>query len=100
MFPVLFVCVLVLAGACKKVCYQCNQYCAYCVAKSDSSVSYVTCANKTTSEIRVDSILYNYQDSGFVCNLLKNQTEVCDGKNSIKDGITYYQKENYFCTPQ
>ena len=88
------------AGSCKKVCYSCRQYCAYCALKKDSSIIYQVCTDRTNDHFRIDSILNSFPDSTYVCNLLNNETDICDGKNSISQGVTYYEKQNYFCSPQ
>jgi hypothetical protein len=92
--------VLLSITACKKVCYQCTQYCAYCVNKNDSAIAYKICANNIQGEGQIDVILTAYQDSGYTCNLLNQQIEICDNKNAINGGVTYYEQENYFCNPQ
>jgi hypothetical protein len=91
---------LITSFSCKKVCYSCSQYCAYCVNKQDSSIAYKICANKTTAYNKVDSFYYNFTDSNFICNKLTGQKDVCDNQNSIQDGISYYEKEDYFCAPK
>ena len=99
-FLILTLLLLFSATSCKKVCYQCNQYCAYCQLKSDSSIIYQVCTNKFGDHNRIDSIEAAFGDTTWVCNLQSNQVNVCDGKNNIDQGITYYEQENYFCTPQ
>ena len=99
LFLFFLVLLVAYASSCKKVCYQCNQYCAYCALKSDSSIIYQVCTNKFGDHQRIDSILAAF-DTAWICNLQSNQVAVCDGKNNIDQAVTYYEKENYFCTPQ
>ncbi len=89
--------VLVAIAGCKKVCYQCTQYCAYCVNTNDSSVAYKVCATNGQGNAHVNAVLTAYQDSGYVCNLLSQQTDICDTKNGIDKAITYFEQENYYC---
>jgi hypothetical protein len=98
--PTFLVLLVALAGSCKKSCYQCDQYCSYCELKSDSSVVYKICTNKFADHHRIDSIENTFSDTTFLCNILNNSVEVCDGPNAIAQGITYYEKEDYFCTPK
>ena len=92
--------VLVSANSCKKVCYECTQYCAYCALKSDTSIIYKVCTDKYSQHLRIDSIESSFPDSTYVCNILNHQVEVCDGQNSIAQGIAYYEQEDYFCSPK
>ncbi|HWB63577.1 MAG TPA: hypothetical protein VG603_08725 [Chitinophagales bacterium] len=85
--------------SCKRVCYQCTQYCAYCVNRADTSVAVKVCANKSTGNSEVNAMMQALHDSGYVCNLLNDQTNVCDGKNSITSAVDYYKKEDYYCSP-
>ena len=88
------------ATSCKKVCYKCTQYCAYCALKSDSSIIYKVCTNKYADHLKIDSIQGAFPDSVYICNILNKQVDVCDGKNAIAQGTAYYEKEDYFCTPE
>jgi len=97
-FPFLFLLLVVSATSCKKVCYDCTQYCAYCALKSDTSIIYKVCTSKYADRLRVDSIESSFPDSLYICNILNKQVEVCDGKNAIDQAITYYEQEDYFCT--
>ena len=94
-----FVLVLGSATSCKKSCYQCNQYCSYCVNRSDSSIVYKICTNKFGDHLRIDSIEATFPDSLYICNTLNNSTNICDGPNRIDQAITYYEEEDYFCSP-
>ena len=98
----LFVIVLLLgsANSCKKVCYTCNQYCAYCALKRDSSIVYKVCTDRFSDHLRIDSIENSFPDSLYICNILNNSTDVCDGQNSIAQAVVYYEKEDYFCVPK
>ena len=95
----LFFLLLGMVGSCKKSCYQCNQYCAYCVNRSDSSIRYKVCTNKFGDHPRIDSIENSFPDSVYICNILNNSVNVCDGPNAINTAVTYYEEEDYFCTP-
>ena len=96
----MFLLLVISVGSCKKACYQCDQYCAYCALKSDSSIVYKVCTNKFADHYRVDSIENSFPDSTYICNILKNSKEVCDGSNSISQAVSYYEKEDYFCSPK
>ena len=91
---------LACLSSCKKSCYVCTQYCAYCVSASDSSFLLEACALTTNEKINVTNHLRVWQDSGYRCNQLNTQTTVCDDKGHISSAVNYYQKENYFCDPQ
>ena len=87
-------------SSCKRSCYQCTQYCAYCVEKRDTSVAFKVCADKLSGDIKVDSFMRTLEDTNHICNLLSNQTDVCDGKNAINDAVSYYKKQDYYCNPK
>jgi hypothetical protein len=96
-------CILMVAAmpSCKKYCYACNQYCSYCVNRSDSSLVIKVCEGKATAKLQVDSIKIVLQNSGYICNLLNDQTSVCNQSNgSSNRTITYYEKKNYYSEPQ
>jgi hypothetical protein len=90
---------VITVGSCKKSCYQCNQYCSYCELKSDSSIVVKTCTKDFADHGRIDSI-ENATPNTYICNTLNNSTEVCDGPNAVSQAITYYEEEDYFCSPE
>lgn len=96
----LLICCLSITFSCKKACYNCHQYCAYCTAIADSSIVLKICANKSNETQRIDSFRRALQDTNYVCNLLKDDETVCDSKSAIKDGLSYYQKEDFYCEPK
>jgi len=100
-FLILMFLLLGLANSCKKACYSCNQYCAYCEKRTDSTIIYKFCTSNSSisGKLRIDSIENTFPDSLFRCNILQNSQEVCDGQDKIAQSITYYEKEDYFCTP-
>lgn len=91
---------LIAASSCKRVCYTCNQYCAYCIYKNDSTVTTKVCATGPSSTGKVDRSLQMLRDSGYNCTLLDNFSNVCDSKNSITGAIEYYHKQDYYCDPK
>jgi hypothetical protein len=91
---------MVLAGSCKKVCYQCNQYCVYCQKSKDSTIIYKVCDKTAINNHRIDSIRAAFPDTAFICNILNNSKQVCGNKNSANSGVNYYEQEDYFCTLQ
>ena len=90
--------VLLIASSCQK-CYQCNQYCAYCVSSTNPGIVYKSCAASDAYHVKVDSIKIAFQNSGYSCSLLNNDKKVCDGKNKINDAVNYYILEDYYCYP-
>lgn len=93
--------ILLTASSCKKVCYDCNQYCSYCVLKSNPDVAQKFCANKFSAQVKVDSIYHAFlMDTSYECNLLKNEKIVCDNKNASDEAISYYLKQDYYCNPK
>jgi hypothetical protein len=85
------------ASSCKK-CFNCQQYCAYCEAAGHTGVGIKVCATGTGSFARVDSFQRALTDSGYTCNLLQDNQDVCDNKNAVDDAYSFFQKQNYFCT--
>lgn len=90
---------LLTVSSCKRECYTCNQYCAYCLSK-DSSYYYKICAtNGSSGEISVNAEYSALSDSGYNCTQLMNTQNVCDGSKSIGNAVNYYQNEDYYCEP-
>ncbi|MBK8659825.1 MAG: hypothetical protein IPN22_13370 [Bacteroidetes bacterium] len=90
--------ILTLASSCSK-CYDCEQYCAYCVADNNTGISYKFCSTRDNTRAQVDSFYYSFPDSTFTCVKLQDERKVCDGKNGIDDAISYYLKQDYYCNP-
>ncbi len=96
---VFIVAVLILSGfaSCKKSCYTCSQYCAYCL-NSDSTFILEACAAQQENGINDSMVVW--QHLGYKCATLNNSTNLCDSKNGADAAVAYYEKENYFCYPQ
>lgn len=100
-FFVLVMSILVCLGACKKYCYTCAQYCAYCVARNDSTIHLKACVNETQGEPEVDSIMAAWQQAGYECSKLDpSPANFCDNENGASNAINYYGAEDYYCYPQ
>lgn len=89
---------LLLASSCQK-CFDCQQYCAYCVQAGNTGVVAKICADKDVARSKIDSFYFAYKASGYDCNLLNNEKKVCDSKNKINDATDYYKLQDYFCNP-
>lgn len=91
---------VVLAASCKRVCYDCKQYCSYCVS-AKSGLAYKVCATKTTHKLQVDSLRALYlADSTFTCNLLQDEETFCENKNAADEAEAFYLKQDYYCLPR
>ena len=98
LLPVL---ILFTAASCKKVCYDCKQYCSYCLLKNNPDVAYKVCANKFSAASKVDSVYFAMNaDTSYQCNKLENDKIVCDSKNASDEAISYYLKQDYYCNPK
>ncbi|MBL0309458.1 MAG: hypothetical protein IPP77_07240 [Bacteroidetes bacterium] len=86
--------------SCKRACYRCTQYCAYCISKTDSSISYKICANAGIGNSRVDAERDSLQASNHYCSRLVDEKTICDSKSGIDDALVYFQKQDYYCTPK
>ena len=89
---------LVFASSCHK-CYECKQYCAYCVSTIDSGFSYKICASNDVNHFKVDSLKNAYQSNGYNCSFLEKDKRVCDNANKLNEAVDYYQLQDYYCNP-
>jgi hypothetical protein len=96
---VLVVLIAIVLGfaSCKKACYTCSQYCAYCL-NSDSTFVLEACAPHQENGISDSMAVWQHQ--GYRCATLNNSTNLCDSRNGADAAVAYYEKENYFCYPQ
>ena len=99
-FLMAFFLLLGTVSSCKRSCYACAQYCAYCQLRSDSAIIYKVCTSKYADQAAILAIMNDsFPATRYNCALLNNTQEVCDGQDKIAQSITYYEKEDYFCTP-
>ena len=97
----LIILILSIMGSCKKYCYTCTQYCAYCVNLSDSTIHLKACANETQGETEVNSYKQTWTNQGFDLTLLDPApANFCDDKNGASSAVNYYAAEDYYCYPQ
>ena len=89
---------LLLANSCQK-CYDCKQYCAYCVSNANTGIVVKICADKDVAHAKVDSFYSAYNNSGYSCTLLNNEKKVCDQSNKINGAVDYYKLQDYYCNP-
>lgn len=89
---------LLFANSCQK-CFDCKQYCGYCIANNNNGVVLKICADKDVARTKVDSLYFAFKSAGYECNLLNNEKKVCDQNNKINDALDYYKLQNYYCTP-
>lgn len=98
LIPAILFTLLLFANGCQK-CYDCKQYCAYCLPNNGSGVVVKLCADKDAVKSRVDSLYFAYNNAGYNCSLLNNEKKVCDSGNKISEAVDYYKLQNYFCNP-
>ncbi|MES2620148.1 MAG: hypothetical protein V4615_04780 [Bacteroidota bacterium] len=89
---------LLFASSCQK-CYQCKQYCAYCIPTGNNGVNYKFCSSKDVTHTTIDSIYVAIQSNGYDCSKLNNTKRVCDSKNKLNDALDYYLLQDYYCYP-
>ncbi|MCS6934276.1 MAG: hypothetical protein NZM35_03870 [Chitinophagales bacterium] len=87
---------IIFAAGCAR-CYDCKQHCTYC---EKGNLAYKLCAKNSSGYTSVDSFFIVLKDSGYVCNMLKDDRTICDGKNHIDEAVSFYQKQEYFCLPR
>ena len=97
---VFIVAALIVLGfaSCKKSCYTCSQYCAYCL--NSDSLHILELCSAQVGDVAVQDSFSHWEQSGYRCTKLNNSTNFCDSKNGADAAVTYYEKENYFCYPQ
>ena len=94
-----FVSAFIFLASCQK-CYECKQYCSYCVPPGNTGVAYKVCATKDVTHAQIDSVYSAMQSSGYTCSKLINDKRVCDGSNKLNDAVDYYERQDYYCFPQ
>lgn len=98
LIPLTIALVIFSLSSCKRVCYQCTQYCAECTSNTDSSIVYKVCANVSGGKNAVNAAEDSLIARNYRCERLEDDLSVCDNKRAIDEATIYFEKQDYFCS--